>query len=125
MFFSFTTSLPSSFFLLTATAPPPPFFNPLSHYQTDLEMMKKKSSAIAAGATSTSAAAKATADASKRSVLEVSAAAPAPGDWPASTMTKHEDKKARSLGLIFPDEGNIILPSRFVLRAPILLPVLL
>jgi hypothetical protein len=39
-----------------------------------------------------------------------SIAGPNPGDWPASTTTKRDEKKARSLGLISPDEGNVILP---------------
>jgi hypothetical protein len=34
----------------------------------------------------------------------------APGDWTASTMTKRDKKKARSLGLISNKEGNAILP---------------
>ncbi|KAK1616168.1 hypothetical protein QYE76_021685 [Lolium multiflorum] len=75
-------------------------------------MVKKKSSTIAGGATSSSAVAKATADASKKGAPEVPAAAPkeAPSEWPASTMTKRDEKKARSLGLISRDEGNVILP---------------
>ncbi|KAK1647968.1 hypothetical protein QYE76_065773 [Lolium multiflorum] len=74
-------------------------------------MVKKKSSAVASSATSSSAAAKVTVDASKRDAPEVSAAAPTPSDWPASTMTKHGVKNARNIGLISSTEGNVILPA--------------
>ncbi|KAK1646509.1 hypothetical protein QYE76_064314 [Lolium multiflorum] len=37
---------------------------------------------------------------------EVSAAGPAPGDWPASTTPKRDEKKARSLGIISADKGT-------------------
>jgi hypothetical protein len=37
-------------------------------------------------------------------------AGPNPGDWPVSTTTKRDEKKARSLGIISSDEGNVILP---------------
>ncbi|KAK1677070.1 hypothetical protein QYE76_037922 [Lolium multiflorum] len=72
-------------------------------------MVKKKGSTGAASATLSNAAAKITSDTSKKNTPEVSATAPAPVDWPASTMTKRDEKKSRSLGLISPDEGNIIL----------------
>jgi hypothetical protein len=32
------------------------------------------------------------------------------GDWPASTTTKHDEKRAQSLDIISVDEGNVILP---------------
>ncbi|KAK1630785.1 hypothetical protein QYE76_005100 [Lolium multiflorum] len=38
------------------------------------------------------------------------AAGSIPGDWPASTTTKRDEKKARSLGYISSDEWNVILP---------------
>ncbi|KAK1601177.1 hypothetical protein QYE76_059275 [Lolium multiflorum] len=81
-------------------------------------MVKKKNPTIATGATSSGVTAKVTSGASKRGASEVSAAAPVPevstvaptpGDWHASTMTKRDEKKARSLGLISADEGNAVL----------------
>ncbi|KAK1602748.1 hypothetical protein QYE76_016410 [Lolium multiflorum] len=41
---------------------------------------------------------------------EASIAGHVPGDWPTSTTTKRDEKKARSLGIISADEGNVILP---------------
>jgi hypothetical protein len=74
-------------------------------------MVKKKGSTVATGATSSGAVAKATADASKKVASEVFPAAPkdAPDYWLASTMMKRDEKRARSLGLISPEEGNVIL----------------
>nr|XP_051230264.1 uncharacterized protein LOC127348217 [Lolium perenne] len=83
-------------------------------------MVKKKNTIVAAGATSSGATVKITSGAPKRGASEISAAAPAPevstaapapGDWPASTTTKRDEKKARSLGLISTDEGDVILPA--------------
>ncbi|KAK1630564.1 hypothetical protein QYE76_004879 [Lolium multiflorum] len=34
-----------------------------------------------------------------------------PGDWIASTVTKRDEKRSRSLGLISSDEGNVIFPA--------------
>ncbi|KAK1645758.1 hypothetical protein QYE76_063563 [Lolium multiflorum] len=34
-----------------------------------------------------------------------------PGDWTASTVTKRDEKRSRSLGLISSYEGNVILPA--------------
>ncbi|KAK1644508.1 hypothetical protein QYE76_062313 [Lolium multiflorum] len=34
-----------------------------------------------------------------------------PGDWTASTVTKRDEKRSRSLGLISSDEGNVIFPA--------------
>jgi hypothetical protein len=48
------------------------------------------------------------------------AAKDAPGDCPASTMSKRDEKKACSLGLIPAEEGNVILPGSA--SRPILLP---
>jgi hypothetical protein len=80
--------------------------------------MVKKNTTIAAAASS-GVTANVTSGAQKRGpsevstaapVPEVSTAAPAPDDWPASTMTKRDEKKSRSLVLISTDEGNVILP---------------
>ncbi|KAK1650760.1 hypothetical protein QYE76_068565 [Lolium multiflorum] len=85
-------------------------------------MVKKRNLTLAASATTSGATAKATSNTQRKSASEVSApapaplasevsvAGPAPGDWPASTTTKRGEKKARSLGIISTDEGNVILP---------------
>ncbi|KAK1696206.1 hypothetical protein QYE76_012903 [Lolium multiflorum] len=41
-----------------------------------------------------------------------------PGDWTASTVTKRDEKRSRSLGLISSDEGNVIFPAAEETRAP-------
>ncbi|KAK1620033.1 hypothetical protein QYE76_025550 [Lolium multiflorum] len=41
-----------------------------------------------------------------------------PGDWIASTVTKRDEKRSRSLGLISSDEGNVIFPAAEETRAP-------
>ncbi|KAK1628785.1 hypothetical protein QYE76_003100 [Lolium multiflorum] len=69
-------------------------------------MVKKKGSAAVVGIASSSTIAKATADAAKRAAPEAS-----PGDWPASAMSKRDEKKEHGLGLISPEEGNAILPA--------------
>ncbi|KAK1650071.1 hypothetical protein QYE76_067876 [Lolium multiflorum] len=86
-------------------------------------MVKKKNSALATSAASGGAAAKASPNPPKKgapgapppapapSAPSSSTAGPNPGDWPASTTTKRDEKKARSLGLISSDEGNVILPA--------------
>ncbi|KAK1670784.1 hypothetical protein QYE76_058943 [Lolium multiflorum] len=75
-------------------------------------MVKKRSSATSAGAGSSSTVSKAAADAAAKAAPEASAAAMSvPGDWPASTTTKRDVNKARSLGLISDVEGNVILPA--------------
>ncbi|KAK1667454.1 hypothetical protein QYE76_055613 [Lolium multiflorum] len=38
-----------------------------------------------------------------------------PGDWTASTVTKRDEKRSRSLGLISSDEGNVIFPDKTLL----------
>jgi hypothetical protein len=75
-------------------------------------MVKKKGSAATASVATSATGPKITADAMKKIAPEASAIAAkdAPGDWPASTMSKRDEKKARSLGLIPAKEGNIILP---------------
>ncbi|KAK1643005.1 hypothetical protein QYE76_060810 [Lolium multiflorum] len=85
-------------------------------------MAKKRNPTLATSAPTSGAATKATSSAPRKStsevstlapappVLEASAATPAPGDWPASTTTKRDEKKARSLGIISTSEGNVILP---------------
>ncbi|KAK1617375.1 hypothetical protein QYE76_022892 [Lolium multiflorum] len=82
-------------------------------------MVKKKNSAAA----TSGATAKAPPNLAKKGAPSAPPPAPAPsapsssivgpnpGDWPASTTTKRVEKKARSLGLISPDEGNVILPA--------------
>ncbi|KAK1670533.1 hypothetical protein QYE76_058692 [Lolium multiflorum] len=86
-------------------------------------MVKKKSSTIATSSASGGAAAKASPIPLKRGAPDAPPPAPAPpapssstagsnpGDWPASTTTKRDEKKAQSLGLIPSDEGNVILPA--------------
>jgi hypothetical protein len=85
-------------------------------------MVKKKNLVLAASATTSGAATKVSSSALKKGASdasapapappapEVSMAGPAPGGWPASTASKRDEKKARSLGIISADEGNIILP---------------
>ncbi|KAK1684607.1 hypothetical protein QYE76_045455 [Lolium multiflorum] len=86
-------------------------------------MVKKKNPALATDGATSGAAAKAASGASRKGASEVSASAPVPpapvastaghmlGDWPASTTTRSDEKKARSLGLILTNEGNVILPA--------------
>ncbi|KAK1685217.1 hypothetical protein QYE76_046065 [Lolium multiflorum] len=86
-------------------------------------MGKKRISSTATDATSSGAAAKSGANPPKRSTSHApplapappapssSAAGSAPGDWPASTTTKRDEKKAKSLGYIPSEEGNVILPA--------------
>ncbi|KAK1629111.1 hypothetical protein QYE76_003426 [Lolium multiflorum] len=40
-----------------------------------------------------------------------------PGHWIASSITKHDEKRSRSLGLISSDEGNVIFPAAEEARA--------
>ena len=74
-------------------------------------MVKKKGAATASAATSATGSKAATA-VPKRTAPEAAAAIvrDAPGDWTASTMTKRDEKKARSLGLISDKEEDIRLP---------------
>ncbi|KAK1662869.1 hypothetical protein QYE76_051028 [Lolium multiflorum] len=86
-------------------------------------MVKKKNSTLATSAASSGAAAKSSPNPPKRGASHAPPPAPAPpapsssaagsipGDWPASTTTKRDEKKARSLGYISSDEGNVILPA--------------
>ncbi|KAK1669872.1 hypothetical protein QYE76_058031 [Lolium multiflorum] len=100
----------SSLFLLSSSvtiafqSPPPP---------KHPKMVKKKSSAAATSACSSSTVSKAATDAATKAVPETSAVATkgAPGDCPASTTSKRDVNKARSLGLIPDEEGNVILPA--------------
>jgi hypothetical protein len=75
-------------------------------------MVKKKGAAAAASIVTSATGPKITADAMKKVAPEASAAAAkdVPGDWPASTMSKRDEKKARNIGLIPAEEGNVILP---------------
>ncbi|KAK1632900.1 hypothetical protein QYE76_007215 [Lolium multiflorum] len=84
-------------------------------------MVKKKSLTAAASSTSGGAAAKSSSNLPKRSAPDARSPAPAPpappgsiakpGDWLASSITKRDEKRARSLGLVSSDEGNVILPA--------------
>nr|XP_051229698.1 uncharacterized protein LOC127347570 [Lolium perenne] len=86
-------------------------------------MVKKKNPTFATSAASSGAAAKTSPNLSRRGTPDApppspappapssSTAGPNPGDWPVSTTTKCDEKKARSLGLISSDEGNVILPA--------------
>ncbi|KAK1615599.1 hypothetical protein QYE76_021116 [Lolium multiflorum] len=84
-------------------------------------MVKKKSATTAASSTSGGAAAKPPSIPSKGGAPSAPPPAPAPpapsssvakpGDWTASTVTKRDEKRSRSLGLISSDEGNVILPA--------------
>ncbi|KAK1693699.1 hypothetical protein QYE76_010396 [Lolium multiflorum] len=47
---------------------------------------------------------------SNRSSPSSGAAGAKPGDWIASSITKRDEKRSRSLGLISSDEGNVIFP---------------
>ncbi|KAK1615525.1 hypothetical protein QYE76_021042 [Lolium multiflorum] len=86
-------------------------------------MVKKKNPTLATSAVSSGAAAKTPPNPSRRSASDAPPPAPAPpapsssmvgpnpGDWPVSSTTKCDEKKARSLGIISSDEGNVILPA--------------
>ncbi|KAK1699614.1 hypothetical protein QYE76_016311 [Lolium multiflorum] len=84
-------------------------------------MVKKKNPTAAASSTSGGAAAKSSSSLPKGSAPSApppASAPPAPsssmvkpGDWVASTVTKRDEKRSRSLGLIYSDEGNVILPA--------------
>ncbi|KAM0831672.1 hypothetical protein ACQ4PT_065381 [Festuca glaucescens] len=75
-------------------------------------MVKKKGAATASSAAASTTGPKAATAASKKVTPETSAAITkdAPGDWPASMMTKRDEKKARSLGLISDKEEDVLLP---------------
>ncbi|KAK1685629.1 hypothetical protein QYE76_046477 [Lolium multiflorum] len=90
-------------------------------------MVKKKNPAAAASSTSGGAAAKSSSSLPKGSASNAPPPAPAPpapsssmvkpGDWVASTVTKRDEKRSRSLGLISSDEGNVIFPAAEEARA--------
>ncbi|KAK1631386.1 hypothetical protein QYE76_005701 [Lolium multiflorum] len=83
-------------------------------------MVKKKNPSAAASSTSGGAAAKSSSILPKEGAPNAPPPAPAPpappgsvarpGDWIASTVTKRDEKRSRSLGLISSDEGNVIFP---------------
>jgi hypothetical protein len=75
-------------------------------------MVKKKGAAATVSAAMSATGPKAATAASKKVAPETPAAVTrdAPGDWPASTMTKRDEKKARSLGLISDKEEDVLLP---------------
>ncbi|KAK1682422.1 hypothetical protein QYE76_043270 [Lolium multiflorum] len=87
-------------------------------------MVKKKSVTAAGSSTTGGAAAKSSSTLPKKSSSDAHPSAPAPpgsiakpGDWQASSITKRDEKRARSLGLVSPDEGNVILPGQPELAA--------
>ncbi|KAK1652567.1 hypothetical protein QYE76_070372 [Lolium multiflorum] len=79
-------------------------------------MVKKKIPSAAASSTSVGAAARSSSILAKEVAPNAPPPAPAPpappsssakpGDWTASTVTKRDEKRSRSLGLISSDEGN-------------------
>jgi hypothetical protein len=85
-------------------------------------MVKKKNPTAAASSVSSGAAAKASSNPPKKNAPDAPPPAPVPpvhssstagsnlGDGLASSVTKRDEKRARSLGLISSDEGNVILP---------------
>ncbi|KAK1630320.1 hypothetical protein QYE76_004635 [Lolium multiflorum] len=83
-------------------------------------MVKKKSLTAAASSTSGGAAAKSSSNLPKGSAPNAPPPAPVPpappssvakpGDWIASSITKRDEKRSRSLGLISSEEGNVIFP---------------
>ncbi|KAK1693799.1 hypothetical protein QYE76_010496 [Lolium multiflorum] len=83
-------------------------------------MVKKKIPSAAASSTSVGAAARSSSILAKEVAPNAPPPAPAPpappsssakpGDWTASTVTKRDEKRSRSLGLISSDEGNVIFP---------------
>ncbi|KAK1613463.1 hypothetical protein QYE76_037136 [Lolium multiflorum] len=85
-------------------------------------MVKKKIPSAAASSTSVGAAARSSSVLAKEVAPNAPPPAPAPpappssiakpGDWTASTVTKRDEKRSRSLGLISSDEGNVIFPGR-------------
>ncbi|KAK1692312.1 hypothetical protein QYE76_009009 [Lolium multiflorum] len=81
-------------------------------------MVKKKGAAATVSAAMSATGPKAATAASKKVAPETPAAVTrdAPGDWPASTMTKRDEKKARSLGLISDKEEDPIQAAVAVIR---------
>jgi hypothetical protein len=74
-------------------------------------MVKKKGTAAAASATTSTTGPKAAKAAPKRAAPDAAATVrDAPGDWTASTMTKRDEKKVRSIELISDREEDIRLP---------------
>ncbi|KAK1612038.1 hypothetical protein QYE76_035711 [Lolium multiflorum] len=90
-------------------------------------MVKKKNPSAAASSTSVGAAARSSSILPKEVAPNAPPPAPAPpappssaakpGDWTASTVTKRDEKRSRSLGLISSDEGNVIFPAAEETRA--------
>ncbi|KAK1684855.1 hypothetical protein QYE76_045703 [Lolium multiflorum] len=92
-------------------------------------MVKKKNLTAAASSTSGGAAAKSSSNLPKGSAPDAPPPAPTPpappgsiakpGDWIASTITKRDEKRSRSLGLISSDEGNVIFPDKVRLQTEV------
>ncbi|KAK1607274.1 hypothetical protein QYE76_030947 [Lolium multiflorum] len=93
-------------------------------------MVKKKNPSAAASSTSGGAAAKTSSILSKEGAPSAPPPAPAPpappssaakpGDWTVSSVTKRDEKRSRSLGLISSDEGNVIFPAAEETRASLM-----
>nr|XP_051211100.1 uncharacterized protein LOC127328547 [Lolium perenne] len=93
-------------------------------------MVKKKNPTAAASSVSSGAAAKASSNPPKKNAPDAPPPAPVPpvhssstagsnlGDGLASSVTKRDEKRARSLGLISSDEGNVILPDHPPMEIP-------
>ncbi|KAK1607151.1 hypothetical protein QYE76_030824, partial [Lolium multiflorum] len=83
-------------------------------------MVKKRNTTAAASSTSEGAAAKSSSSLPKGNAPNAPPPAPAPpapsgsmakpGDWVASTVTKRDENRSRSLGLISSNAGDVILP---------------
>ncbi|KAK1681130.1 hypothetical protein QYE76_041978 [Lolium multiflorum] len=90
-------------------------------------MVKKKNLTAAAISTSGGAATRSSSNLPKGSAPTAPPPAPAPPappssaakprDWVASSITKRDEKRSRSLGLISSDEGNVIFPAAEEARA--------
>jgi hypothetical protein len=74
--------------------------------------MGKKNGATTASAAASATGSKATATAPKKTAPRAATAAAkdVQCDWTTSTITKCDEKKMRSLGLIFDEEGDVRLP---------------
>lgn len=122
-------ALPFPHFILASSSPSSIFFThnrcaaaAASRSSPDPTMVKKKNPTAAASSVSGGASAKASSNPPKKSTPDAPPPAPAPpapssstagsnpGDWLASSVTKRDEKRARSLGLISSNEGNVILP---------------
>ncbi|KAK1678840.1 hypothetical protein QYE76_039688 [Lolium multiflorum] len=122
-------ALPFPHFILASSSPSSIFTHnrcaaaTASKSSPDPKKVKKKNSIAAASSVSGGATAKASSNPPKRGAPDAPPPAPVPpapssstvgsnpGDWLASSITKRDENRARSLGLISPCEGNVILPA--------------